>query len=330
MLLTKLTGLQMKIGLHRGLTRTVLVMGLCFSGLSSFVLAAPAQKLAVKVTNDSEPVLCAEKDNVALTFSSPQVQSFQVQVTHPPYIGLITHDQDAPDFTSCDMSADPVFGADHPKRVTLFESDDLWVVGFTFNAFWRPNTVPIKIGDKTFEGLHMLQVWVRHQERAEEVMVLYPPDGYWRARPLAYRDMRWTAYGSSFLVGPIEVLGRPVVVLNDITFDPAARRFDLSFKQGGTGSVTIKTIDRAHQVIDVTLKGTPKQLPFASFRSMYVTRANADVADVAWLELNQPGWLETPIMNFKGANVTELWAGRNSASRHNLSAPDMIFGRFSQ
>ena len=36
-------------------------------------------------------------------------------------------------------------------------------------------------------------------------MVFYPPDGYWRIRPLPFADMRWTAYGSSFLVGPVEV-----------------------------------------------------------------------------------------------------------------------------
>jgi hypothetical protein len=28
--------------------------------------------------------------------------------------------------------------------------------------------------------------------------------------------------------------------------------------------------------------------------------------------------------------VVELWAGRTVASRHNTSAPDMVFGRFSR
>lgn len=292
--------------------------------------AAPSQRLAVKVVNDSEPVLCAEKDNVALTFSADQIKSFQIQAVHPAYVNLITKDQDAPDFTSCDMSADPVFGADHPKRVTIYESDDLWVVGFTFKSFWRPNVVPVRVGTQTFDGLHMLQVWVRHQERAEEVLVLYPPDGYWRARPLAFGDMRWTAYGSSFLVGPIQVLDRPVVVLKDIEFDPQNRRFQVSFKEGGSASLTLKTIDRAHQVIDVAFQNIPKHLPFASLRSMYVTQSNADVSAVAWLEPKQPGWFESPIMSFKGAEVTEIWAGRNIASKHNLSAPDMIFSRFDQ
>jgi hypothetical protein len=35
------------------------------------------------------------------------------------------------------------------------------------------------------------------------------------------------------------------------------------------------------------------------------------------------------VLTFSGAPaVTELWAGRRQQSRHNLSAPDMIFSHF--
>ena len=34
--------------------------------------------------------------------------------------------------------------------------------------------------------------------------MLYPQDGYWRARPLPPVNLKWSAYGSSFLVGPVE------------------------------------------------------------------------------------------------------------------------------
>jgi hypothetical protein len=33
-------------------------------------------------------------------------------------------------------------------------------------------------------------------------------------------------------------------------------------------------------------------------------------------------------MPFRRANATDLWAGRLSASRHNTSAPDMVFNAF--
>ena len=34
-------------------------------------------------------------------------------------------------------------------------------------------------------------------------------------------------------------------------------------------------------------------------------------------------------MDFKSASAAELWAGRTVPSRHNTSAPDMIFRDFS-
>ena len=296
---------------------------------------AQAGPVAVNVVNHSEPVLCAEKDNVALMFSSPEVRSLKIQATHPTYIGMISVDRDAPDFTSCDMTQDPVFAADRPGQVTLYESSDLWITGFTFGAFWRPATVPVHVqtgeagqARRTFEGLHMLQIWVRHGERPEEVLVLYPPDGYWRARPLAFGQMRWTAYGSSFLVGPVQDLGRPVVAFESITFDPKTRAFEMVFAHGGHGTLKLSKVDREHIELEVDFAGIDPKLPFAALRSMYVTRTNADVSEVAWKAPDGKGWMESPIMSFKDAKAEEIWAGRSVPSRHNLSAPDMVFGPF--
>jgi len=287
-----------------------------------------AEPLAVQLQNRSEPVLCAEKDNVELIFSSPRIKKFQIQAVHPAYAGMIVTDRDAPDFTDCDMSQDPVFAADSPRKVTFYESSDLWITGFTFKSFWRPNDVPVKVGNQVIEGLHMLQVWVRHGERAEEVVVLYPPDGYWRARPMAFGNLRWTAYGSSFLVGPVQMLGRPVVALESVEFLPQTREFVMRYRAGGEGRLKIAEVDRERIVLEASLKDVATDLPFASFRSMYVTRSNADVADLAWRAPGEPGWREMGVMTFSTAQVLELWAGRIAPSRHNLSAPDMIFGRF--
>ncbi len=306
---------------------TTPLIPLLFS-LLTLGFATQAQPLSVQVQNRSEPVLCAEKDNIELTFSSADVGQFQIQAVHPTYVNMIVVDRDAPDFTSCDMSQDPVFAADQPKKVTFYESADLWITGFTFASFWRPNDVPVKVGNQTVDGLHMLQVWIRHDERAEEVLVLYPPDGYWRARPLAFGSSRWTAYGSSFLVGPVEMLGRPVVALESIEFIPERREFVMKYKAGGQGRLRIGEINREHMKLEAQVSDVPRHLPFASLRSMYVTRNNADVADVAWREAGAPGWQEENIMQFKGASVQEIWAGRYLPSRHNLSAPDMIFGDF--
>ncbi|MCD8517875.1 MAG: hypothetical protein LRY61_11560 [Burkholderiaceae bacterium] len=298
------------------------------SSLLSVGLATQAQPLSVLAQNRSEPVLCAEKDNVELTFSSNEVRRFEIQAIHPVYVNMIVVDRDAPDFTACDMSQDPVFAADEPKKVTFYESADLWITGFTFASFWRPNDVPVKIGNKVTEGLHMLQVWVRHGERAEEVLVLYPPDGYWRARPLAFADKRWTAYGSSFLVGPVQMQGRPVVALESVEFIPERREFVMNYRAGGQGKLRVDALDREHIRLQAEVQAIPSDVPFASLRSMYVTRNNADVADIAWRTAGAVGWQEQNVMQFKSADVLELWAGRYVPSRHNLSAPDMVFGKF--
>ena len=67
------------------------------------------EPVAVEVTGGSEPVLCAEKDNVYLKLISGEARRFTVEAAHPAYIGTIVVDRWAPDFTHCDMSKDPVF-----------------------------------------------------------------------------------------------------------------------------------------------------------------------------------------------------------------------------
>ena len=145
--------------------------------LATFVMATPvlaqpkdnaAKDVAVNVINRSEPELCAEKDNVWLDFKSPDVKQFRVQAIHPAFIGGIVVDKWAPDFTSCDMSRDPIFAA-NARRVTFYESPDFWLTGYTYPSFWRPNTVPFRVGDRVEQGLHVVQLWVKHQERAEKM-----------------------------------------------------------------------------------------------------------------------------------------------------------------
>lgn len=291
--------------------------------------AAPASELAVQAANRSEGELCAEKDNVFVPFTSPAVRSFRIQAMHPVYAGLIRTDRWAPDFTSCDMSNDPSFSSgEKTRRVTLYETPNLQLVGYVFESFWRPNDVPVRVGDRV-EKVHLLQLWTRDRERAEEALVLYPPDGYWRARPLPFGDLRFAAYGSSFLVGPVETQGRPIVALKGVAFDPATKTFTLDFARGGSARVALANLDHDRLALDVTFDGAmPEGLPFAALRSMYATSFNADVARAAWRGAGADHWSEAGIMEFPGASLVEFWAGRITPSRHNLSAPDMMFSRF--
>lgn len=291
--------------------------------------AEAAQELAVVAANRSEGELCAEKDNIFVPFAGAAVRSLRIQAVHPVYAGMIVADRWAPDFTSCDMSSDPSFSSgDSTRRVTLYETPDLQLVGYVFDSFWRPNDVPVKVGERV-EKVHLIQLWTRHRERAEEVLVLYPPDGYWRARPLPFADLRFAAYGSSFLVGPVEIQGRPIVDLKEVAFDPKTKTFTLAFKRGGSARLAVSKLDQDRIILDVSFDSTmPEGLPFAALRSMYATEFNSDAARAAWREKNVTSWRESAILDFPGGAVTEFWAGRVTPSRHNLSAPDMIFSRF--
>ena len=293
--------------------------------------AASLGGLAVEVTNGSEPVLCAEKDNVTLAFASPEARAFRIEAAHPAYIGTLARDSFEADWTACDMSSDPAHASEVkvPTRRTLYEEPALWVVGWTLPTFWRPSTATVRIGDRVEQGLHLVQVWMIRRMGGEEVLVFYPQDGYWRIRPLAPEGRAPTAFGSSFLVGPVETDVRPIVKLKEIAFDPKAKRFSLSFENGGTASITMAEVTIDRHVLDIAFDKPVAGRPFAMLRSMYITEFNNDVARVAVREAGAKGWREDGVMAFKGGNVTDLWAGRTSVSRHNSSSPDMVVSRFS-
>jgi hypothetical protein len=292
-----------------------------------------ADDVAVDVVNASTPTLCAEKDNVSLNLVSGAVRRLTVEAVHPAYIGTVTADRAPPDFNHCDFAQAPAAGTSAPtaapRRVTIYETEDWQLVGHVLPNFWRTSKVTVRVGDRVETGIHLLQLWTRFQERAEEVLVLYPADGYWRARPLPPAHMRWSAYGSSFLVGPVETDGRPLVDIRDVTFDPDIRSFRLTFARGGTATVRLDTLDQQRIALDVGLDPVAAERPFAALRSMFVSETDADVARVGWRAKGGDAWQQAPVMEFKRASAVELWAGRAVPSRHNISAPDMVFRDFS-
>ncbi len=293
---------------------------------------APAASLKVDAVNASTRTQCAETDNVYVKFMSPRVRRFTVEAVHPAYLPRMIADDKTPDFGKCERDMKPA--ADHrftPRQVTLHQDARWELRGFVYPNFWRASQVPVRVGERVETGLHLLQLWTRGRERDEEVLVLYPADGYWRARPLAPLRLGWqadpllpTAYGSSFMVGPIEQQQRPFVDIKDVEFDPAAETFRLNFVRGGGATVQIAMLDALHIALDLKLEKPVGKRPFAALRSMFVTADNADVAEVSLNHRRS----KTPVMKFRVARVSEFWAGRSMPSRHNTSAPDMVFRDF--
>ena len=291
--------------------------------------AAPPDPLAVEVTNASEPVLCAEKDNVTVNLSAKDVRALRIEATHPAYLGSLERDSFAADWTGCGAAGDPAPSpTERPRRSTLYEDIELWVVGLRFSTFWRPGKAIVRIGDRIETDVHLLQVWRIRPMGGEEVVVLYPQDGYWRLRPMAPPHMAPTAFGSSFLVGPVELEGRPIVKIREVAFDPSSRSFTLAFERGGMARVSMGELDQKRHALEIAFEPGIEGRPFAALRSMYVSELNNDVARIAVREPGAKGWREEPIMAFKRATALQVWAGRITPSRHNASAPDMVFGSF--
>jgi hypothetical protein len=298
---------------------------------ASFPAAQPAGGVAVEAINSSEPVLCAEKDNVTINFASKEVRRFSIEAAHPAYIGTLQRDSYEADWTGCTAKGDPAPGpAQPPRRTTLYEQIDFWVVGLRFASFWRPATATVRIGERVETGIHLLQVWMIRPMGGEEVLVLYPQDGYWRLRPLAPAGLAPTAFGSSFLIGPVEMDGRPIVRIREVAFEPKSRTFRLAFERGGSATVTMAKVDQNRHALEVAFDKGIDGRPFAALRSMYVTDFNNDVARIAVIEKGAKGWREEGIMAFKRASATDVWLGRVSPSRHNTSSPDVVFRAFSK
>jgi hypothetical protein len=301
----------------------------------SFARTKPASRelpragLAVRVTNRSQPILCAEKDNVSILFQSAEVRRFTIEAVHPNYINMLQRDNWEADWTSCDMSGDPSVPA-QPRVAKFYDADGISLVGYTYPTFWRKNAVPFRVGDRVEPGLHMVQLWITTHGRPYELMVVYPPDGYWRAHPLAPPQLSWSAYGSSFIVGPIEEeAGRPVVKFKDLAFDPKTKTFTMHYEDGSTGSLKVASADENRSVLEIEFdKAVGGRRAFAALRSMYVTESNADAARIALREPTGKRWREENVMAFGKADASDVWIGRLIPSHHNTSAPDMVFHRF--
>ncbi len=282
----------------------------------------------VDVVNRSHFSPCVEEDNVDLEFESRNIAGFTVRASFPSYIEMISSAQLAPNFHGCSFDYSSKPGGpkpELPREITFYRSPEIWLVGVEVPDFWRPNHVPVVVGNRRAYA-PLVQVWVLSKGRGEQVMAFYPPDGYWRFRPLPFGKLGLTAYGSSILFGPVERgAERPYVAIKQVVFDPPSRSFRLDFDAGGSATLKLLAIDDHQCTISVSFTGPmPTDRPFAAVRSMFMDEGYADVARIAWAK-DRPAEL---ISSFHGGKVSRLWMGRSLVSRHNNTAPDHVFSDF--
>jgi hypothetical protein len=274
------------------------------------------------------PTTCAEMDNVVVAIEAARVRRFEIEARHPAYLAGLAGDAVEPDFTACDFPDETIHQFD-PFVLVLHEDERLFLVGWRFRLSWQPTAGAFVVGDRRVEGLHLTQLFMKTPRGPVEVLVLYPSDGYWRARPLPPPGRAETAYGASFLIGPIDdSRHRPFVRLSEIVFDPATVSYRLVFAEGGSATVRLESLSDAAQRLSVALDLPPGRETLAVYSSMHVAPDNADVSRLAWRPGGRPLWLSAPIERFGRATGAEFAFGRDAVSRHNSSAPDTIFRAF--
>jgi hypothetical protein len=313
------------------------VWGLAVLGLTVVYLPTRSADAAVQVVNASRLTACAEEDNVYIKLQGEGLRRLRVEARHPRYMANLKVDSYAPDFANCHFDEkrradDPKYSFS-PKRVILWESDKYLMVGNTYQTFWRPNKVDFVINGEVTHELHLVQLYLKDKAEPKlgrhQFLVLYPPDGYWRAKPIPTLPLNYAVYGTSFLVGPIEEAGRPVVEFSKIEFDPETLTFALSYRDGSHGTMKIAEVNREHVALDYTHdRSLPKTKPLAAIRSMYVVPEKSDTAEVSWRKMGETDVVTQPLPAFAHEQVLEVNFGRSVVSEHNSSAPDMWFGGF--
>jgi hypothetical protein len=298
---------------------------------SSMASAGPA---LATIENKTTATACAEEDNVSLTLSGSDIARFRVEALQPAYLASVAADTTAPDFSGCNFDGgthptDPRYSF-KPNRQVLHEDGQWRIVGMVLPSFWRPNQVPVTVGRRTVTGIHLLQIFRKAEGgKAMEALVLYPADGYWRIKPLPEARFGDGAYGSSFLMGPVEPGARPVVNIASVTVRPQPLSIRLRFANGTRAAVDVAEVSRTRTALDVSFRpAASSHGPFAVLRSMYVAPDNADMSDATWQTTPQSAPVTTPLAEVGTIRASEVRFGRTRPSRHNTSAPDIAFSRF--
>jgi hypothetical protein len=311
--------------------RAVLCLALLGLACASTASAAPAQ---ATVENQTRPTACAEEDNVSMAMHGDGIRRFRVEALPPAYLASIGKDRTAPDFSGCNFDGgahptDPRY-AFEPRREVLHDGKRWLIVGMVLPTFWRPNQVPVTVDGRTITGFHLIQVFAKKPGRQPlEALVLYPADGYWRLKPLPAPRFGDGAYGSSFVMGPVEEDGRPVVNIASIAIDAKPLRIRLAFAHGGGAIAKVAEISEARTALDVRFtQPAPGDQRFAVLRSMYVAADNADMSEVRWRPSPKAPERALPLPEVSTLQASEVRFGRAMLSRHNSSAPDIRFSGF--
>lgn len=242
---------------------------------------------------------------------------FRVVATHPTYCPCV-YDRCPQDWSGCGSGSEAAAQTDDActKLYDDHANNAIWVC--TMPEYWRPYSMNVVCDSSEAIG-HYFK-WVRRIEGMNEwpeILVLYE-DGNMRLKPHPSEGVFDVCFGSSVIIGPAVPSTRPYVDIQEVQVTPSALSLDLTYRSGGTAYISL-SVDRSQAIalVDVSYP-TSTNVPFATFRSMWVSDGNADVDHIQ----NQDG--DFPILGDWTTLRGPWWFfHRKVRSTHNASAPDI-------
>jgi hypothetical protein len=190
--------------------------------------------------------------------------------------------------------------------------------GCTMSEWWRPHKMRIVVGAVSGD-YHYLQMYRKIVGANEwpQFLVLYE-DGNMRLIPHPPEGRLSVCFGSSIIIGPAATAMRPYIDIQEVQVNPSQLALELTYRSGETAHISL-SVDRSEAVALVDINYTANsEIPFTTFRSMYVSDGNADVDYV------QTSTDNLPIMsNWTTLDGPWWFFYRNTRSIHNTSAPDI-------
>lgn len=214
---------------------------------------------------------------------------------------------------------------------TLYENVDTAIVGVNVDFWWRrPHTMTVTmedgIGDqKLFENIDYIQLQKRilGSSNTSQIFVLYQ-DGNIRSLPPPIHGLDCVPFGSSVIIGPSDLMclkpAADIQALHIYQVVPTLR-FQITYRDNSTASVEVDTYGFQTEVLvhDIDMAGNRTDIPFARFRSMWVTNGNCNVDH---FKIN--GADGQPILT-DWKKLESTWAKfyRSCESKHLNKSPDM-------
>ncbi len=290
-----------------------------FSGTLFGYLSAEARGQCSRAANRSTTTQCAEEDNINIPFYG-RITSFTIEATHPTY--TVGTDSCEADFSNC-PPPDPGFSFT-PGTFKLFDDGETVVEAVREASWWRPNGMAVSIDT----GAEVSQA---HYVRVSRKIVganewpqffVFYMDGNLRLIPHPPVGRSSVCFGSSVIVGSATGDLRPIAEVTSVRYVSTSKIMEVHYKNGGTAILDLSVVDRSIARVQVSINYPTDLLPFATFRSMFVTDGNADVDHVSWKDPFNNQYHDG-IMSFLGGEGKEWFFNRLTHSQHNTSAPDI-------